>query len=92
MIQFLPRSLQRPYRKLLDAVPYARGTRPAPPKPEPVEPESGRVRRFRLEIIQDAFCERRSPPKVLLRPAKAPREPHSWCEARNRWTGRRCHS
>src|SRR5271166_3583738 len=66
VFDFLPPFLKRLYRSL--RVPYARGTRVREtPEPEPEIAVSMRERMFRVEIIQDAFCERRPRPQRLFR-------------------------
>src|SRR5271165_5423658 len=81
MFDFLPPFLKRLYQSF--RVPYARGTRVrATPEPEP-EPEiaaSARERMFRVEIIQDAFCERRPRPERLFRKPTGHRDLYSWCD------------
>ncbi|HKM63029.1 MAG TPA: hypothetical protein VJY39_11120, partial [Acidisphaera sp.] len=94
MFRFLPTSLQRLYRRLIDAVPYARKTRPRPLPPDDEAPSSGQARHYRLEIAYDAFCEHRPPPKKLFRANPWRRDLTSWCDAPNSWTDRRkprCH-
>ncbi|HKM61664.1 MAG TPA: hypothetical protein VJY39_04155, partial [Acidisphaera sp.] len=66
MLRWLPNSLQRLYRRLIDAVPYARKTRPRPLPPDDERPSSGQARHYRLEIAYDAFCEHRPPPKKVI--------------------------
>src|SRR5271166_744543 len=39
-----------------------------------------RERMFRVEIIQDAFCERRPKPQRLFRPWPGHRDMYSWCD------------
>jgi len=94
VFRFLPTSLQRLYRRLIDAVPYARKTRPRPLPPDDEAPGSGQARHYRLEIAYDAFCEHRPPPKKLFRATPWRRDLTSWCDAPNSWTDRReprCH-
>src|SRR5271166_2630539 len=83
MFRWLPTSLQRLYQGLIRAVPYARSTRVRPPPPpEPETPPHERERIFRVEIIQDAFCERRPIAKSLFRTPTGHRGGESWCERR----------
>jgi len=83
MFRWLPTSLQRLYRSLANAVPYARSTRVRPPPPpEPEAPLHERERIFRVEIIQDAFCQRRPIAKSLFRTPTGHRGGESWCERR----------
>ena len=81
MFDFLPPFLKRLYQSFW--VPYARGTRVrAAPEPDP-EPDiavSMRERMFRVEIIQDAFCERRPKPQRLFRSPPGHRNMESWCD------------
>ncbi|HKM61280.1 MAG TPA: hypothetical protein VJY39_02205 [Acidisphaera sp.] len=94
MLRWLPPSLIRLYRRLADAVPYARKTRPRPLPPDDEAPRSGQARHYRLEIAYDAFCEHRPPPKKLFRATPWRRDLTSWCDAPNSWTDRRkprCH-
>src|SRR5208283_3865111 len=94
MFRWLPTSLQRLYRRLIDARPYARKTRPRPLPPENEAPACGRDRHYRLEIAYDAFCEHCPPPRTLFRADPARRDLTSWCERMTRWTQRRrprCH-
>src|SRR5271166_3609287 len=94
VLRWLPASLQRLYRRLIDARPYARKTRPRPLPPENEAPACGRDRHYRLEIAYDAFCEHRPPPRTLFRADPARRDLTSWCERTTRWTQRRrprCH-
>src|SRR5271157_3749543 len=79
MFEFLPPFLKRLYRSL--RVPYARGTRVREtPEPEPEIAASARERMFRVEIIQDAFCERRPRPERLFRKPTGHRDLYSWCD------------
>src|SRR5271165_3193790 len=94
VFRWLPASLQRLYRRLAEARPYARKTRPRPIPPDDEAPACGRDRHYRLEIAYDAFCEHRPPPKTLFRTSTPRRDTTSWCDAPNSWTGRRkprCH-
>src|SRR5271166_2346231 len=94
MLRWLPKSLIRLYRRLAEARPYAKSTRPRPVPPDDEAPACGRDRHFRLEIAYDAFCEHRPPAKLLFRHNPARRDLTSWCDAPNSWTGRRkprCH-
>src|SRR5271165_1394554 len=94
VLRWLPASLQRLYRRLAAARPYARKTRPRPIPPDDERPSSGQARHYRLEIAYDAFCEHRPPPKKLFRANPWRRDLTSWCDAPNSWTGRRkprCH-
>src|SRR5271165_5539326 len=94
MLRWLPTSLIRLYRRLADAVPYARKTRPRPIAPDDERPACGQARHYRLEIAYDAFCEHRPPAKELFRHNPARRDLTSWCERTTRWTQRRkarCH-
>src|SRR5271166_1277016 len=94
VLRGLPASLQRLYRRLVEARPYARKTRPRPIPPDDEAPSSGQARHYRLEIAYDAFCEHRPPPKKLFRTSTPRRDTTSWCDAPNAWTGRRkprCH-
>src|SRR5271165_4408087 len=94
VLRWLPASLQRLYRRLAEARPYARKTRPRPLPPDDERPSSGQARHYRLEIAYDAFCEHRPPPKKLFRTNPWRRDLTSWCDAPNSWTGRRkprCH-
>jgi hypothetical protein len=70
MFDFLPRSLQALYRALVDAVPYAKGTRvkPLPPEPAPPRP-GGKQRLLRLNIVQDAFCQHLPKPRKWVSPS-----------------------
>jgi putative glutamine amidotransferase len=89
MFDFLPRSLQALYRALIDALPYAPGTRVKPLPPEPdLPPPGGKQRLLRLNIVQDAFCQHLPKPRKLFRAPQAPRDATSWCDAPNAWTGR----
>jgi hypothetical protein len=56
VFEFLPRSLQALYRALVDAVPYAKGTRvkPLPPEPDP-PPPGGKQRLLRLNIVHQEY-------------------------------------
>ncbi|HKM61461.1 MAG TPA: hypothetical protein VJY39_03120, partial [Acidisphaera sp.] len=79
MFDFLPPFLQRLYQSL--RVPYARGTRVrAAPEPEPEIAVGMRERMFRVEIIQDAFCQRRPRPERLFRKPTGHRDLYSWCD------------
>ncbi|HKM63194.1 MAG TPA: hypothetical protein VJY39_11970, partial [Acidisphaera sp.] len=79
MFDFLPPFLKRLYQSF--RVPYARGTRVrAAPEPDPEIAVSMRERMFRVEIIQDAFCERRPKPQRLFRPWPGHRSMESWCD------------
>src|SRR5271166_2138379 len=79
MFDFLPPFLKRLYQSF--RVPYARGTRVrATPEPEPEIAASARERMFRVEIIQDAFCERRPRPERLFRKPTGHRDLYSWCD------------
>src|SRR5271157_6018140 len=94
VLRWLPASLQRLYRRLAEAQPYARKTRPRAIPPDDERPSSGQARHYRLEIAYDAFCEHRPPPKKLFRANPWRRDTTSWCDAPNSWTGRRkprCH-
>src|SRR5271157_3113217 len=94
VLRWLPASLQRLYRRLAEARPYARKTRPRPLPPDDERPSSGQARHYRLEIAYDKFCEHRPPPKKLFRTNPWRRDLTSWCDAPNSWTGRRkprCH-
>src|SRR5271166_4653945 len=94
VLRWLPASLQRLYRRLAEAVPYARNTRPRPIPPDDERPSSGQARQYRLEIAYDAFCGHRPPPKKLFRANPWRRDLTSWCDAPNSWTDRRkprCH-
>ena len=89
MLRWLPRKLVRLYKSWTEARSYARSTRirwiaePAPTKP------SGCDRLHRLNIVQDARCEHRPPPRKLFRNPQLPRDTTSWCDGPNVWTGRR---
>ena len=79
MFDFLPPFLKRLYRSF--RVPYARGTRVREtPEPDPEIAVSMRERMFRVEIIQDAFCERRPKPQRLFRRPSGHRNMESWCD------------
>ena len=95
VLRWLPASLQRLYRRLAEAIPYARSTRPRKLPSDDEAPRcSGQTRHYRLEIAYDAFCEHRPPPKQLFRHNPARRDLTSWCDKPNAWTGRRkprCH-
>ncbi|HKM63513.1 MAG TPA: hypothetical protein VJY39_13590 [Acidisphaera sp.] len=94
MFNYLTPLLKTLYRRLIEARPYARGTRPRPVPPDDERPACGRDRHYRLEIAYDAFCEHRPPPKQLFRHNPARRDLTSWCDKPNSWTGRRkprCH-
>ncbi|HKM63763.1 MAG TPA: hypothetical protein VJY39_14855, partial [Acidisphaera sp.] len=79
MFDFLPPLLRRLYQSF--RVPYARGTRVrAASEPEPEIAASMRERMFRVEIIQDAFCERRPRPERLFRKPTGHRDLYSWCD------------
>src|SRR5271165_27973 len=92
VFDFLPPFLKRLYRSL--RVPYARGTRVREtPEPEPEIAVSMRERMFRVEIIQDAFCERLPKPQRLFRSPPGHRNMESWCDlevSRYPTTRRRC--
>ena len=81
LFDFLPPLLKRLYQRF--RVPYARGTRVrATPEPDPA-PEIAvgmRERTFRVEIIQDAFCEQRPKPQRLFRKPSGHRSMESWCD------------
>src|SRR5271165_5119495 len=83
MFRYLPASLRRLYTLLANRVPYARNTRVrATPEPDPA-PEIAvgmRERMFRVEIIQDAFCEQRPKPQRLFRRPSGHRDMESWCD------------
>ena len=79
MLDFLPPLLKRLYQSF--RVPYARGTRVREtPEPDPEIAVSMRERSFRVEIIQDAFCERRPRPERLFRKPSGHRDLYSWCD------------
>ncbi|HKM61850.1 MAG TPA: hypothetical protein VJY39_05105 [Acidisphaera sp.] len=79
MLDFLPPLLKRLYQSF--RVPYARGTRVREtPEPDPEIAVSMRERSFRVEIIQDAFCERRPRPERLFRKPSGHRSMESWCD------------
>src|SRR5271157_3899997 len=79
MFDFLPPFLKRLYQSF--RVPYARGTRVREtPEPDPEIAVSMRERMFRVEIIQDAFCERRPKPQRLFRSPPGHRDMYSWCD------------
>ena len=79
MFEFLPPFLKRLYQSF--RVPYARGTRVREtPEPDPEIAVSMRERMFRVEIIQDAFCERRPKPQRLFRSPPGHRDMYSWCD------------
>jgi len=79
MFDFLPPFLKRLYQSF--RVPYARGTRVrATPEPDPEIAVGMRERAFRVEIIQDAFCERRPRPERLFRKPSGHRDLYSWCD------------
>jgi len=79
VFDFLPPFLKRLYQSF--RVPYARGTRVrAAPEPAPEIAVSMRERMFRVEIIQDAFCERRPRPQRLFRKPTGHRDLYSWCD------------
>ncbi|HKM62906.1 MAG TPA: hypothetical protein VJY39_10485 [Acidisphaera sp.] len=79
MFDFLPPFLKRLYQSF--RVPYARGTRVrAAPEPAPEIAVGMRERAFRVEIIQDAFCERRPRPERLFRKPSGHRSMESWCD------------
>src|SRR5271166_4739900 len=59
VLRWLPASLQRLYRRLIEARPYAPRTRPRPIPPDDEAPACGSDRHFRLEIAYDAFGEHR---------------------------------
>ncbi|HKM65177.1 MAG TPA: hypothetical protein VJY39_22085 [Acidisphaera sp.] len=86
MLRWLPQSLVRLYRRLLDARPYARNTRPRLLAPEAPDTPSGLQRKLRLDIAQDAFCHHRPKPRVLFRLGQSHRL-DSWCEQKR---GHRC--
>src|SRR5271165_5298513 len=92
VFDFLPPFLKRLYRNF--RVPYARGTRVREtPEPQPEIAVSTRERMFRVEIIQDAFCERRPKPQRLFRSPPGHRNMESWCDlevSRYPGTRRRC--
>src|SRR5271165_4774050 len=79
VFDFLPPFLKRLYRNF--RVPYARGTRVREtPEPAPEIAVSMRERMFRVEIVQDAFCERRPKPQRLFRSPPGHRNMESWCD------------
>jgi len=79
VFDFLPPFLKRLYQSF--RVSYARGTRVREtPEPDPEIAVSMRERMFRVEIIQDAFCERRPKPQRLFRPWPGHRSMESWCD------------
>ena len=83
MFDFLPPFLKRLYQSLRNAKPSARATRaPAEPDPTPDIAVSMRERIFRVEIVQDAFCERRPIASSLFRKPGGHRDRESWCERR----------
>src|SRR5271166_6438171 len=89
---WLPKRLAGLYRALAHPVAYARGSRVKPaPEPEPDITPSLRERYFRVEIAQDAFCERRPRPKRLFRKPVIHRNLHSWCDSTHWYDARhRC--
>ncbi|MBV8096329.1 MAG: hypothetical protein JO110_24440, partial [Acetobacteraceae bacterium] len=95
MFEFLPRSLRRLYRAILNPTPFARSTRvrtePEPePKPEEITSEA-RERIFRVEIIQDAYYKQRPAPKRLFKKPTFHRRMEAWCERRgSHWGSSRC--
>ncbi|HKM63504.1 MAG TPA: hypothetical protein VJY39_13545, partial [Acidisphaera sp.] len=79
LFDFLPPFLKRLYQSF--RVPYARGTRVREtPEPDPEIAVGMRERAFRVEIIQDAFCERRPRPERLFRKPTGHRDLYSWCD------------
>src|SRR5271165_2403883 len=83
MFDFLPPLLRRLYRGLVNATPYAPGTRVREtPAPDPEIAVSMRERMFRVEIVLDAFCERRPTQGSLFRTPSGHRGMESWCERR----------
>jgi len=79
VFDFLPPLLKRLYQSF--RVPYARGTRVREtPERDPEIAVSMRERMFRVEIIQDAFCERRPKPQRLFRKPSGHRDMESWCD------------
>src|SRR5271157_2056662 len=81
VLRWLPAGLVRLYDRLIHPTPYARTTRVRPaPEPDPEISVSMRERMFRVEIIQDAFCERRPKPQRLFRKPSGHRDMESWCD------------
>src|SRR5271166_4683017 len=81
VLRWLPAGLVRLYDRLIHPTPYARTTRVRPaPEPDPEIAVSMRERAFRVEIIQDAFCERRPKPQRLFRKPSGHRSMESWCD------------
>ena len=83
LLRWLPKHLIRLYRGLIDATPYAPGTRVREtPAPDPEIAVSMRERMFRVDIVLDAFCERRPTQGSLFRTPSGHRGMESWCERR----------
>src|SRR5271165_3117929 len=81
VLRWLPAGLVRLYDRLIHPTPYARTTRVRPaPEPDPEISVSMRERMLRVEIIQDAFCERRPKPQRLFRRPSGHRDMESWCD------------
>ena len=87
MLRWLPVRLRRLYERIVAARPHTRA-RPVPPIPPEPPPSGGRERKFRLEVVQDAFCHGRPAPRRLFRTAVPPRDMTSWCDEPHRTTGR----
>ena len=82
MLRFLPPSLRGLYDRLIHATPYARGTRVHIKPPEPDPKPHDRERIFRLEIVQDAFCEHRPIASRLFKKPTGHRDREAWGERR----------
>ena len=83
MFRFLPHPLRRAYKAWAEARTYARCTRIKPiAEQKPAKP-CGSDRLHRLNIVQDARCEHRPPPKKLFRNPQAPRDTTSWGDKPN---------
>jgi len=79
MLRWLPVRLRRLYERLVAARPHTRARR-VPPIPAEPPPSCGRDRKHRLDVVYDAFCERRPAPRHLFRPNYIPRDMRSWCD------------
>ena len=79
MLRWLPKTLILLYQLITSPTPYRRKPR-CPPQAEhatPRGPLCGSDRKLRLDIVYDAFCQQRPPPRRLFRNPQAPRDFHS---------------